>query len=81
MKVERHSKIVELIGKYEIETQEELAQKLNLNSGTVFRDLNSLYNARLLLVESGSGRNCYRLNLPVIRQIVDHVLHYLGDHT
>ena len=29
MKVERHSKIVELIGKYEIETQEELAEKLN----------------------------------------------------
>ena len=28
MKLERHSKIVELIGKYEIETQEELAQKL-----------------------------------------------------
>ena len=28
MKMERHSKIVELIGKYEIETQEELAQKL-----------------------------------------------------
>ena len=28
MKVERHSKIVELIGKYEIETQEELAEKL-----------------------------------------------------
>ena len=29
MKVERHSKIVELIGKYDIETQEELAEKLN----------------------------------------------------
>ena len=29
MKVERHSKIVELIGKYEIETQEELAERLN----------------------------------------------------
>ena len=29
MKVERHSKIVELIGKYEIETQEELAEYLN----------------------------------------------------
>ena len=28
MKLERHSKIVELIGKYEIETQEELAEKL-----------------------------------------------------
>ena len=29
MKVERHSKIVELIGKYEIETQGELAERLN----------------------------------------------------
>lgn len=29
MKLERHSKIVELIGKYEIETQEELAEHLN----------------------------------------------------
>ncbi len=29
MKMERHSKIVELIGKYEIETQEELAEYLN----------------------------------------------------
>ena len=28
MKLERHSKIVELIGKYEIETQEELAEYL-----------------------------------------------------
>ena len=31
MKVERHSKIVELIGKYEIETQEELAERLKLS--------------------------------------------------
>ena len=29
MKMERHSKIVDLIGKYEIETQEELAEYLN----------------------------------------------------
>ena len=28
MKVDRHSKIVELIGKYQIETQEELAEDL-----------------------------------------------------
>ena len=30
MKVGRHAKIVELIGKYHIETQEELAEHLNL---------------------------------------------------
>ena len=32
MKMERHSKIVELIGKYEIETQEELAEYLDTMS-------------------------------------------------
>lgn len=47
MKVERHSKIVELIGKYEIETQEELAEHLNqagynVTQATVSRDIREL---------------------------------------
>ena len=47
MKVERHSKIVELIGKYEIETQEELAERLNnegyrVTQATVSRDIREL---------------------------------------
>ena len=47
MKVERHSKIVELIGKYDIETQEELAEKLNesgfnVTQATVSRDIKEL---------------------------------------
>ena len=47
MKVERHSKIVELIGKYEIGTQEELAQMLNeagfnVTQATVSRDIREL---------------------------------------
>ena len=47
MKLERHSKIVELIGKYEIETQEELAEKLtqagfNVTQATVSRDIREL---------------------------------------
>ncbi len=58
---------------------QELAQKLNLNSGSVFRDLNSLYNARLLLMESTGGRNCYRINLPVVRSILERLLGYLQD--
>ena len=29
MKIERHSKIISLISQYDIETQEELAEKLN----------------------------------------------------
>ncbi|MEG0216383.1 MAG: arginine repressor, partial [Hungatella sp.] len=44
MKTDRHSKIVELIGKYEIETQEELADHLNrvgyhVTQETVSRDI------------------------------------------
>ena len=58
---------------------QELAQKLNLNSGSVFRDLNSLYNARLLLMESTGGRNCYRTNLPVVRNMMERMLNYLQN--
>ena len=47
MKLERHSKIVELIGKYEIETQEELAERLKqagykVTQATVSRDIREL---------------------------------------
>ncbi len=47
MKLERHSKIVELIGKYDIETQEELAEKLKeagfkVTQATVSRDIREL---------------------------------------
>ena len=35
MKLERHSKIVELIGKYEIETQEELAEALYVEKSII----------------------------------------------
>ena len=61
MKVERHSKIVELIGKYEIGTQEELAQMLNeagfnVTQATVSRDNREL---RLTKVQAENGRQRY----------------------
>ena len=61
MKVERHSKIVELIGKYEIETQEELADYLNQNGfrvtqATVSRDIRDL---KLTKVPADNGRQKY----------------------
>ncbi len=61
MKLERHSKIVELIGKYEIETQEELAERLqeagfSVTQATVSRDIRELH---LTKVQSGSGRQRY----------------------
>lgn len=61
MKVERHSKIVELISKHEIETQEELADKLNeagfnVTQATVSRDIREL---KLTKVATDSGRQRY----------------------
>ena len=61
MKMERHSKIVELIGKYEIETQEELAERLNqegykVTQATVSRDIREL---KLTKVQSENGRQRY----------------------
>ena len=61
MKLERHSKIVELIGKYEIETQEELAEYLiqagfAVTQATVSRDIREL---KLTKVQSESGKQRY----------------------
>ena len=61
MKIERHSKIVELIGKYEIETQEELAAKLNeagfrVTQATVSRDIREL---KLTKVAVDGGKQKY----------------------
>lgn len=60
-KIERHSKIVELIGKYEIETQEELAEYLNragyqVTQATVSRDIREL---KLSKIQSENGKQRY----------------------
>ena len=61
MKVNRHAKIVELIGKYHIETQEELAEHLNaegfrVTQATVSRDIRDL---KLTKVATEDGRQKY----------------------
>ena len=61
MKLERHSKIVELIGKYQIGTQEELAEYLNkegynVTQATVPRDIREL---RLSKVAGEDGKQHY----------------------
>ena len=60
-KIERHCKIVELIGKYEIETQEELAEYLNragyqVTQATVSRDIREL---KLSKIQSENGKQRY----------------------
>ena len=61
MKSERHAKIVELIKKYDIETQEDLADRLNregynVTQATVSRDIREL---KLTKVSDGSGKQKY----------------------
>lgn len=61
MKTNRHSKIVELIGRYEIETQEELADYLNkagyhVTQATISRDIREL---KLSKVQSDNGKQLY----------------------
>lgn len=61
MKVNRHVKIVELVNKYDIETQEELADRLReegfqITQATVSRDIRDL---KLTKVPTDEGRQKY----------------------
>jgi len=61
MKVNRHAKIVELVNKHHIETQEELADRLNqegykVTQATVSRDIRDL---KLTKVQIEGGRQKY----------------------
>ncbi|MBS6195583.1 MAG: arginine repressor [Clostridiales bacterium] len=61
MKIERHSQILRLINQYDIETQEELADKLNesgfqVTQATVSRDIREL---KLTKIAKAGGRSKY----------------------
>ena len=63
MKIKRHSKIIELINTYDIETQEELAQRFEesgfvVTQATVSRDIRDL---KLSKVVYGDGKQKYSL--------------------
>ncbi|MBQ7870948.1 MAG: winged helix-turn-helix transcriptional regulator [Oscillospiraceae bacterium] len=55
-------------------TIQEVANRLEINSGTVFRNINSLFNAELLMRENHGGRFLYRARLAYIETIFDHML-------
>lgn len=66
MKVSRHAKIIELITQYDIETQEELAERLNnagfkVTQATVSRDIRDLKLTKLAL---DGGRQKYVILKP-----------------
>lgn len=57
-------------------SMQELATHLGLNPGTVFRNLNSLTNAKLLTKEIRGDQYYYRTNFPFIQAIFQHVLDF-----
>ena len=62
MKTQRHSKIIELIKQFDIETQEELTEKLkesgfDVTQATISRDIRDL---KLTKVSSSNGKQKYK---------------------
>ena len=81
MKVNRHAKIVELVTKYHIETQEELADRLNqegykVTQATVSRDIRDL---KLTKVQSENGRQKYAVLQKSENQLTEKYSRILRD--
>ncbi len=54
-------------------TAQELAHKLDLHPGSVFRDLNSMSNSNLLLKEVLGGKNTYRTNYSLLQKLFQKI--------
>lgn len=59
-------------------TAQELAHKLDLHPGSVFRDLNSMSNSNLLLREVLGGKNTYRTNYSLLEKLFQKILQMFG---
>ena len=81
MKKSRHQKIKELVELYEIETQEELAEKLRMDGyevtqATVSRDIREL---KLTKVPMGDGRQKYTILINSDHYLSDKYIRVLKD--
>ena len=81
MKKNRHSEIIELIEKYEIETQEELAERLKnagyqVTQATVSRDIRALHLSK---IPCGNGKQKYVLLRQDDTQLSEKYIRVLSD--
>ena len=81
MKINRHAKIVELISKYRIEKQEELAEYLNkegfkVTQATVSRDIRDL---KLTKVPTDDGRQKYAVHQKGESEMSEKYIRVLRD--
>ena len=81
MKINRHAKIVELINKYHVETQEELAEYLNqegfkVTQATVSRDIRDL---KLTKVPTKEGNQKYAVHQTMETEMNEKYIRILRD--
>lgn len=81
MKIQRHAKIVELINQYDIDTQEELARRLNeagfrVTQATVSRDIREL---RLTKIAVNGGKQKYMVMNAQSSELDEKYLRILRD--
>lgn len=81
MKSKRHTKILEIIGSREIETQEELADVLkkegfDVTQATVSRDIKNL---KLIKMQSSNGKSKYVVSTGEQKNIIDRLSNILGN--
>ncbi len=81
MKSKRHTKILEIIGTREIETQEELAEALkkegfDVTQATVSRDIKNL---KLIKMQSSSGKSKYVVSTGEQKNIIDRLSNILAN--
>ena len=81
MKINRHAKIVELINKYHVETQEELAECLNregfkVTQATVSRDIRDL---KLTKVPTKEGKQKYAVHQTMETEMNEKYIRILRD--
>ena len=81
MKVSRHAKIIELISQYHIETQEELAERLNnagfkVTQATVSRDIRDL---KLTKISVNGGKQKYVVLKPEDDELNKKYVRVLND--
>lgn len=81
MKSKRHAKIIELVNKFEIETQDELAERLNaagftVTQATISRDIREL---KLSKVAGLGGRQKYAVIASADNQMTDKYTRVLKD--
>lgn len=55
-----------------------VATTLGMHVGSVFRDINNLFNANLLLVSLVGGRNCYRTNISMVHSLTQRLDQFIS---